>query len=177
MCKCASNDLAVLIDDFLVRCAAPLLRCSSTCARSCLLGDDVLLRRALLPLSCRCLAFAASERMCVVSQLPVAIVRDLQLRASDQGPQVPALQAPTHVCRAPKLVITDDDIDGVTQQLTHKAVTRPARDKYTRCPVSDLDLSNCERCTPSYVRLPADYPTLTFTARCGLPHPLFSARC
>ena len=70
-------------------------------------------------------------------------------------------------CRAPKLDITEEAIDGITTALTNRTSGRQQRDKYTRCPVSDLDLSGCERCTTSYVRLPADYPALTFTARCA----------
>ncbi|CAM8916122.1 unnamed protein product [Rhodiola kirilowii] len=34
----------------------------------------------------------------------------------------------------------------------------PSKDKYIAKPVSELDLSNCERCTPSYRLLPADFP-------------------
>jgi hypothetical protein len=63
--------------------------------------------------------------------------------------------------------ISDEAVDAVTTALTSRTSDRSARDKYTRCPVSDLDLSACERCTPSYVRLPADYPAYTFTARCA----------
>lgn len=59
-------------------------------------------------------------------------------------------------------------MDSVTQTLTNRTSRHNERDKYLRCPISDLDLTNCERCSPSYVRLPADYPKLTFTARYAL---------
>lgn len=75
-------------------------------------------------------------------------------------------------CRAPRLELSDEAVDAFTQALTQRTSRRSERDKYARCPVSDLDLSNCERCSPSYVRLPADYPKLTFTARCAPPPPL-----
>ncbi|KAF6159836.1 hypothetical protein GIB67_032920 [Kingdonia uniflora] len=34
----------------------------------------------------------------------------------------------------------------------------PNRDKYMAKPISELDLSNCQRCTPSYRLLPKNYP-------------------
>ncbi|XP_047309262.1 paired amphipathic helix protein Sin3-like 4 isoform X2 [Impatiens glandulifera] len=34
----------------------------------------------------------------------------------------------------------------------------PSKDKYIGKPIQELDLSNCERCTPSYRLLPPDYP-------------------
>lgn len=38
---------------------------------------------------------------------------------------------------------------------THKATTFSSKEKYNLCkPISELDLSNCQRCTPSYRLLP-----------------------
>ncbi|EFJ30442.1 hypothetical protein SELMODRAFT_440352 [Selaginella moellendorffii] len=36
----------------------------------------------------------------------------------------------------------------------------PSKDKFTNKPISELDLSNCETCTPSYRLLPKNYPRL-----------------
>jgi paired amphipathic helix protein Sin3a len=37
----------------------------------------------------------------------------------------------------------------------HEASTFPSKEKYNLCkPISELDLSNCQRCTPSYRLLP-----------------------
>ncbi|AQK79686.1 paired amphipathic helix protein Sin3-like 5 isoform X2 [Zea mays] len=41
----------------------------------------------------------------------------------------------------------------------HEASTFPSKEKYNLCkPISELDLSNCQRCTPSYRLLPKNYP-------------------
>jgi paired amphipathic helix protein Sin3a len=38
---------------------------------------------------------------------------------------------------------------------SHKATAFPSKEKYNLCkPISELDLSNCQRCTPSYRLLP-----------------------
>lgn len=37
---------------------------------------------------------------------------------------------------------------------SHKASIFPSKDKYLAKPINELDLSNCERCTPSYRLLP-----------------------
>lgn len=36
----------------------------------------------------------------------------------------------------------------------HKMTLFPSKDKYMSKPINELDLSNCERCTPSYRLLP-----------------------
>ncbi|KAG2625202.1 paired amphipathic helix protein Sin3-like 4 isoform X4 [Panicum virgatum] len=42
---------------------------------------------------------------------------------------------------------------------SHKATAVPSKEKYNLCkPISELDLSNCQRCTPSYRLLPKNYP-------------------
>ncbi|KAG2616957.1 hypothetical protein PVAP13_3NG177532 [Panicum virgatum] len=42
---------------------------------------------------------------------------------------------------------------------SHKATAFPSKEKYNLCkPISELDLSNCQRCTPSYRLLPKNYP-------------------
>lgn len=40
----------------------------------------------------------------------------------------------------------------------HKVPLFPNKEKYNCKPISELDLSNCERCTPSYRLLPKHYP-------------------
>lgn len=40
----------------------------------------------------------------------------------------------------------------------HKMSIFPSKDKYLAKPINELDLSNCERCTPSYRLLPKNYP-------------------
>ncbi|CAG9466619.1 unnamed protein product [Pedinophyceae sp. YPF-701] len=39
------------------------------------------------------------------------------------------------------------------------------REKYLTLPISELDLSHCERCTPSYRMLPDDYPRMVCSGR------------
>ncbi|OEL14399.1 Paired amphipathic helix protein Sin3-like 3, partial [Dichanthelium oligosanthes] len=42
---------------------------------------------------------------------------------------------------------------------SHKATAFPSKEKYNLCkPISELDLSNCEQCTPSYRLLPKNHP-------------------
>ncbi|KAL5725314.1 hypothetical protein ACHQM5_008470 [Ranunculus cassubicifolius] len=43
-----------------------------------------------------------------------------------------------------------------------------SRDKYIPKPISELDLSNCERCTPSYRLLPENYPIASASQRSEL---------
>jgi paired amphipathic helix protein Sin3a len=52
---------------------------------------------------------------------------------------------------------------------THKATTFSSKDKYNLCkPISELDLSNCQRCTPSYRLLPKNYPMPPASCRTDL---------
>jgi len=44
------------------------------------------------------------------------------------------------------------------------------REKYLSRPIGELDLSQCERCTPSYRLLPKDYPRLLCSGRTALHH-------
>lgn len=41
---------------------------------------------------------------------------------------------------------------------SHKMSLFPSKEKYLAKPINELDLSNCERCTPSYRLLPKNYP-------------------
>eukprot|EP00252_Welwitschia_mirabilis_P014432 TRINITY_DN3170_c0_g1_i1.p1 TRINITY_DN3170_c0_g1~~TRINITY_DN3170_c0_g1_i1.p1 ORF type:complete len:1437 (+),score=406.88 TRINITY_DN3170_c0_g1_i1:264-4574(+) len=50
----------------------------------------------------------------------------------------------------------------------HKVSSLPSKDKYMNKPISELDLSNCERCTPSYRLLPKNYPKLIASHRTDL---------
>ena len=53
---------------------------------------------------------------------------------------------------------------------SHKVSLLPNKEKYMNKPISELDLSNCERCTPSYRLLPKNvrksslnyYPSVSF---------------
>ncbi|XP_058777151.1 paired amphipathic helix protein Sin3-like 4 [Vicia villosa] len=49
-------------------------------------------------------------------------------------------------------VISNKDVSGSKMSLY------PSKDKYLSKPINELDLSNCERCTPSYRLLPKNYP-------------------
>lgn len=49
---------------------------------------------------------------------------------------------------------------------SHKMVSN--KDKYINKPISELDLSNCDRCTPSYRLLPKHYPRPVSTHRTAL---------
>ncbi|KAM3405739.1 hypothetical protein ACQJBY_000011 [Aegilops geniculata] len=51
---------------------------------------------------------------------------------------------------------------------THKATTFSAKEKYLCKPISELDLSNCQRCTPSYRLLPKNYPLPASSCRTDL---------
>ncbi|XP_068642202.1 paired amphipathic helix protein Sin3-like 4 isoform X2 [Aristolochia californica] len=52
-------------------------------------------------------------------------------------------------------------LDRNTAFAIHKgsAFSNSSKEKYMNKPISELDLSACERCTPSYRRLPKNYPT------------------
>ncbi|XP_044447569.1 paired amphipathic helix protein Sin3-like 4 isoform X1 [Triticum aestivum] len=50
----------------------------------------------------------------------------------------------------------------------HKATTFSAKEKYLCKPISELDLSNCQRCTPSYRLLPKNYPVPASSCRTDL---------
>ncbi|CAI8587747.1 unnamed protein product [Vicia faba] len=49
-------------------------------------------------------------------------------------------------------IISNKDVSGSKMSLY------PSKDKYLSKPINELDLSNCERCTPSYRLLPKNYP-------------------
>ncbi|KAH9569220.1 hypothetical protein CY35_03G120900 [Sphagnum magellanicum] len=44
-----------------------------------------------------------------------------------------------------------------SKEVLHKVSAVPTKDKYINKPLSELDLSNCEQCTPSYRLLPKHY--------------------
>ncbi|KAM0834829.1 hypothetical protein ACQ4PT_063342 [Festuca glaucescens] len=48
---------------------------------------------------------------------------------------------------------------------THKAPAFSGKEKYLCKPISELDLSNCQRCTPSYRLLPKNYPMPSSSSR------------
>ena len=67
-------------------------------------------------------------------------------------------------------------LEQAKQQVSSKDVQNKLRaislrEKYNTRPISDLDLTACEQCTPSYRRLPHDYPKMTFTGRDKRAHP------
>ncbi|GMY26135.1 paired amphipathic helix protein Sin3-like 4 isoform X1 [Fagus crenata] len=51
---------------------------------------------------------------------------------------------------------------------SHKVSIFPSKDKYLAKPINELDLSNCERCTPSYRLLPKNYPIPSASHRTDL---------
>ncbi|XP_047057503.1 paired amphipathic helix protein Sin3-like 4 [Lolium rigidum] len=51
---------------------------------------------------------------------------------------------------------------------THKAPAFSSKEKYLGKPISELDLSNCQRCTPSYRLLPKNYPIPSSSSRTDL---------
>ncbi|KQK08163.1 hypothetical protein BRADI_2g40052v3 [Brachypodium distachyon] len=51
---------------------------------------------------------------------------------------------------------------------THKAAAFSSKEKYLCKPISELDLSNCQRCTPSYRLLPKNYPMPPASCRTDL---------
>ncbi|XP_059648928.1 paired amphipathic helix protein Sin3-like 4 isoform X2 [Cornus florida] len=50
----------------------------------------------------------------------------------------------------------------------HKMTLFSSKDKYMAKPIQELDLSNCERCTPSYRLLPKNYPIPSASQRTEL---------
>lgn len=54
-------------------------------------------------------------------------------------------------------VISNKDVSGSKMSLY------PSKDKYLSKPINELDLSNCERCTPSYRLLPKNVYLLYFS--------------
>lgn len=50
----------------------------------------------------------------------------------------------------------------------HKMSLFPSKDKFLSKPINELDLSNCERCTPSYRLLPKNYPIPSASQRTEL---------
>ncbi|XVE75149.1 hypothetical protein DITRI_Ditri12bG0072300 [Diplodiscus trichospermus] len=51
---------------------------------------------------------------------------------------------------------------------SHKVSLFSSKDKYMGKPINELDLSNCERCTPSYRLLPKNYPIPSVSQRTKL---------
>ncbi|XP_022727045.1 paired amphipathic helix protein Sin3-like 4 isoform X2 [Durio zibethinus] len=51
---------------------------------------------------------------------------------------------------------------------THRVSLFSSKDKYMGKPINELDLSNCERCTPSYRLLPKNYPIPSASQRTEL---------
>ncbi|KAK6281649.1 hypothetical protein POUND7_015474 [Theobroma cacao] len=51
---------------------------------------------------------------------------------------------------------------------SHKVSSFSSKDKYMGKPINELDLSNCERCTPSYRLLPKNYPIPSASQRTDL---------
>ncbi|XP_022776020.1 paired amphipathic helix protein Sin3-like 4 isoform X2 [Durio zibethinus] len=51
---------------------------------------------------------------------------------------------------------------------SHKVSLLSSKDKYMGKPINELDLSNCERCTPSYRLLPENYPIPSASQRTEL---------
>ncbi|XWS68918.1 hypothetical protein CRYUN_Cryun04dG0134600 [Craigia yunnanensis] len=51
---------------------------------------------------------------------------------------------------------------------SHKVSLFSSKDKYMGKPINELDLSNCERCTPSYRLLPKNYPIPSASQRTKL---------
>ncbi|KAE9613429.1 putative transcription regulator Others family [Lupinus albus] len=69
-----------------------------------------------------------------------------------------------HECRErnKSTVIANKDVSG------SKMSVYPSKDKYLSKSINDLDLSNCDRCTPSYRLLPKDYPIPSVSQRTEL---------
>ncbi|WCJ21740.1 Paired amphipathic helix protein Sin3-like 4 [Euphorbia peplus] len=62
-----------------------------------------------------------------------------------------------------------DRLDKVTfSNKDHKMSLFPSKDKFLAKPINELDLSNCERCTPSYRLLPKNYPIPSASQRTEL---------
>ena len=52
-----------------------------------------------------------------------------------------------------------------SKEMQQKLKAISMREKYNTRPISDLDFTGCEQCTPSYRKLPADYPKMSFKGR------------
>jgi paired amphipathic helix protein Sin3a len=52
-----------------------------------------------------------------------------------------------------------------SKEMQQKLKAISMREKYNTRPISDLDFTACEQCTPSYRKLPDDYPKMSFTGR------------
>ena len=52
-----------------------------------------------------------------------------------------------------------------SKEMQQKLKAISMREKYNTRPISDLDLTMCEQCTPSYRKLPTDYPKMSFKGR------------
>eukprot|EP01018_Ginkgo_biloba_P002349 Gb_35988 [translate_table: standard] len=59
---------------------------------------------------------------------------------------------------------------------SHKVSLLSNKEKYMNKPISELDLSNCERCTPSYRLLPKNIPLMSNLAILQYPKPAASHR-
>ncbi|KAK9104764.1 hypothetical protein Scep_021608 [Stephania cephalantha] len=64
-------------------------------------------------------------------------------------------------------------VDNGASQGGHK-VPFLNREKYMAKPISELDLSDCQRCTPSYRLLPKNYPMPTTSCRTELDRPVLN---
>ncbi|KAL4586875.1 hypothetical protein LXL04_011520 [Taraxacum kok-saghyz] len=58
---------------------------------------------------------------------------------------------------------TDDEDKNVSE--SNKPSSLPNKDEYEAKPIHELDLSDCERCTPSYRLLPKNYPIPSVSQR------------
>ncbi|XP_020405876.1 paired amphipathic helix protein Sin3-like 4 isoform X2 [Zea mays] len=60
----------------------------------------------------------------------------------------------------------------------HEASTFPSKEKYNLCkPISELDLSNCQWCTPSYRLLPKNYPVPSASKRTDIEASVLNDFC
>ncbi|KAI3970604.1 hypothetical protein MKX01_024251 [Papaver californicum] len=59
-------------------------------------------------------------------------------------------------------------VDRSSSAAGHKVTTPNRGEKYMAKPISELDLSNCQRCTPSYRLLPKNYPIPSASQRSEL---------
>ncbi|XP_043726308.1 paired amphipathic helix protein Sin3-like 4 isoform X4 [Telopea speciosissima] len=63
----------------------------------------------------------------------------------------------------------DKERERLDKNLTsHKVPSYPNKEKFNHKPISELDLSNCQRCTPSYRLLPKNYQTPAASQRTNL---------
>lgn len=71
---------------------------------------------------------------------------------------------------APRLAKTIPDslhapVDHGQVILTSQTTAQFTNQTWAQLPITEIDLSQCRRCSPSYRALPASYPTLSCTAR------------